>query len=50
MGKKSDWLAAAQSKDKSVKPCGKCKGTGSTGAKNAKGETIACPDCGGFGY
>jgi DnaJ-class molecular chaperone len=43
MGKKSDWLP----KDK--KPCPKCKGTGSAG-KNAKGETIPCPSCGGFGH
>jgi|HubBroStandDraft_6_1064221.scaffolds.fasta_scaffold640304_2 hypothetical protein len=50
MGKKSDWLAAAQSKDKNVKPCSKCKGTGDSGDRNAKGETIVCADCGGFGY
>ncbi len=50
MGRKSDWLAGAQAKDKSVKACPVCKGTGSTGKKNAKGETIPCPRCGGFGY
>ena len=50
MGKKSDWLVMAQSKDKSVKPCGTCKGTGDSGERSASGATIVCPDCGGFGY
>ena len=40
--KKSDWF------DRRKPPCKTCKGTGSAG-KNAKGETIPCPSCGGFG-
>ena len=39
---KSDWLGKN-------KPCSTCKGSGSAG-KNAKGETIPCPTCGGFGF
>jgi hypothetical protein len=40
---KSDWLPQG------TPPCKDCKGTGSAG-KNAKGETIACPSCNGFGH
>ena len=50
MGKKSDWLVIAQSKDKTVKPCGPCKGTGDSGGRTRKGETIVCPQCRGWGY
>ena len=51
MGKnKSDWLSSARAADATVEECAKCGGTGSTGAKNSKGETIVCPSCGGFGY
>lgn len=42
--KKSDWLPAGQ------KPCLDCKGTGDTGGRTSKGETIACPTCRGSGY
>ena len=39
---KSDWLGKN-------KPCSTCKGSGNS-SKNAKGETIPCPTCGGFGF
>lgn len=51
MGKrKSDWLISAQAQDKSVKPCKTCGGSGDSGRRTAKGETIVCPSCRGFGY
>jgi DnaJ-class molecular chaperone len=42
MAKLSEWLKPGQRR------CGTCNGTGSAGT-NAKGETIPCPSCGGFG-
>lgn len=50
MGKKSDWLSLARTTDSSVQECKKCGGTGDSGGRTAKGETIVCPACGGFGY
>lgn len=40
--KKSEWIHPKRP------PCKTCKGTGSAG-KTAKGETIPCPSCNGFG-
>ena len=46
----SDHFASAKDKDPAVKACGSCHGTGDTGGRTEKGETIACPDCNGWGY
>lgn len=48
--RKSDWLVMEQSKRPGTEACKDCKGTGSSGFVSAKGETIACESCGGFGY
>jgi hypothetical protein len=46
----SSWLKVKRADAPSTQACGTCKGTGSSGWKNGKGETIACTACGGFGY
>jgi len=48
--RKSDWLKTRQAEHPGTKPCRTCNGTGSSGWKTAKNETIVCPDCRGFGY
>ena len=48
--RKSSWLATKQREDSSVKACGTCNGTGSSGWYNERGQLIVCPACRGFGY
>jgi hypothetical protein len=46
----SSWLVSKRSEEPATKACGPCKGTGSSGYVNDKGETITCSSCHGFGY
>jgi hypothetical protein len=46
----SSWLVSKRDESPGTKACKDCKGTGSSGFVNGKGETIACSSCGGFGY
>lgn len=46
----SDWLKSRRLDHPGTRACGTCRGTGSSGWKNARGETITCPSCRGFGY
>ena len=46
--RKSEWLITRTEPDL-LPECGACGGTGSAGT-NAKGETITCKKCRGFGY
>ena len=46
----SSWLKSKRLDSPGTKACGTCKGTGHSGWETAKGETIVCPDCRGFGY
>jgi hypothetical protein len=48
--RKSSWLKTKQADHPGTPACKECKGTGSSGWKTAKGETIVCPSCRGFGY
>lgn len=46
----SSWLKTRRMDHPGTEACKTCKGTGSSGWKTAKRETIVCPDCRGFGY
>jgi hypothetical protein len=46
----SSWLVSERLDHPGTEACPTCKGTGSSGWKTAKGETIVCPSCRGFGY
>jgi hypothetical protein len=48
--RKSSWLTTKRLDAPGTPECKDCKGTGSSGWLTARGETIVCPSCRGFGY
>lgn len=46
----SSWLVSRRLDHPRTPACRSCKGRGSSGWKNARGEVIVCGSCRGFGY